>query len=415
MKLGGAVTGTGGAEVSTDLAEGTISFRAAVAKTFLLDYDVAFGDAPLAAGKIRVDVREREKRGPVAMPDTATLYGPASTIVDVLVNDFDPRGGVLMVESARALAADQLDVAVIDGRWVRISSRQGEIRPTSQVVRYVASNGSRSVVGEIQVTQRPVPRDNAPRHGAGPGDRAGRVERGDRRSRQRLQPVGRPAHPGRRPRRRRPGPAGDHRAGRPRRRARRGVRVRPGGALRRSGRRQDGQHLHGHLRRQQHPGGELARPGGGHRPARGQAQPAAPGAHHRGSGGRRRHHHPAAARFGARPRRRQRHRPGPRLGPDARPGRQGRRQLDRVPGLPVQHRHRRVRLPDHRRPRRPGHRHGADGRHQPEPAAAAAGRRRLHHRRARPPGDGLPAGQRLRLRRRQGGDRAGRPARRRAR
>ncbi len=162
MKLGGAVTGTGGAEVSTDLAEGTISFRAAVAKTFLLDYDVAFGDAPLAAGKIRVDVREREKRGPVAMPDTATLYGPASTIVDVLVNDFDPRGGVLMVESARALAPDQIDVAVIDGRWVRISSRQGEIRPTSQVVRYVASNGSRSVVGEIQVTQRPVLRDNAP-------------------------------------------------------------------------------------------------------------------------------------------------------------------------------------------------------------------------------------------------------------
>ncbi|MFN8193344.1 MAG: Ig-like domain-containing protein [Nocardioidaceae bacterium] len=162
LKLGGAVTGSGGAEVSTDLSAGTVSFKAANAKSFLLDYDVAYGDAPLAAGRIRVDVHEDENHGPVAMPDTATLYGPSPTIVDALVNDYDPRGGVLMIESARALSGDQLDVAVIDGRWVRISARQGEIRPSPQVVRYTASNGSRSVVGEIQVTQRPVPVDNAP-------------------------------------------------------------------------------------------------------------------------------------------------------------------------------------------------------------------------------------------------------------
>ncbi|MFN8190602.1 MAG: Ig-like domain-containing protein, partial [Nocardioidaceae bacterium] len=161
LQLAAAVTSPKGAQTSTDLSQGTVTFRAPEARSYFLDYDVSYGDAPLASGRIRVDVHERERRGPVAMPDTATIFGASPAMVDVLANDNDPRGGVLMVQSVTA-DSDQLDVAVVDGRWVRVNARAGELRPRTQLVRYVISNGSQSATGEIQVTQRPVPEDNMP-------------------------------------------------------------------------------------------------------------------------------------------------------------------------------------------------------------------------------------------------------------
>ena len=59
------------------------------------------------------------------MPDTLTVYGQSAAIVDVLANDLDPAGGLLAVQRAVADDPDQLDVAIIDGRWLRISARQG--------------------------------------------------------------------------------------------------------------------------------------------------------------------------------------------------------------------------------------------------------------------------------------------------
>lgn len=160
LALAGKIAAVAGAQVRTDLADGTLSFRATTPKSFPLAYDAAYGDAQLAHGEIRVDVHPRERKGPVAMPDTTTLYGQSATLVDVLANDTDPAGGMLVVPGAKG--TDQLDVAVVEGRWVRISARTGTIRPNPQVVRYTVSNGNQSAVGEIEVTQRPAPDDNAP-------------------------------------------------------------------------------------------------------------------------------------------------------------------------------------------------------------------------------------------------------------
>ena len=162
LQLAGRVREITGAQVRTDLADGTVQFRSPVARTYTLDYDAAYANAPLSRGRIRVDVRPRDRRDPVAMPDTATLFGPSATLVDVLANDVDPSGGLLVVQGVRALEDDQLDVAVVDGRWVRVSAREGELRRGPQVVRYSVSNGGRSVTGEISVSQRPVPRDSSP-------------------------------------------------------------------------------------------------------------------------------------------------------------------------------------------------------------------------------------------------------------
>lgn len=165
VELAGTVAPVGGAEVSTDLTEGTITFRSDTARTYFLDYGAKFGNAPFDEGRVRVDVRpaERPPREPVAMPDTVTLHGQTATLVDVLANDVDPTGGMLVVQGAEALREGQLDVAVVDGRWVRVSARQGSLQPNPQVVRYTISNGNRAgAQGEIVVTQRPLPEDNAP-------------------------------------------------------------------------------------------------------------------------------------------------------------------------------------------------------------------------------------------------------------
>ena len=165
VELAGTVAPVGGAEVSTDLTEGTITFRSDVARTYFLDYGAKFGNAPFDEGRVRVDVRpaERPPREPVAMPDTVTVHGQTATLVDVLANDVDPTGGMLVVQGAEAAREGQLDVAVVEGRWVRVAAREGSLRPNPQVVRYSISNGTRAgAQGEIVVTQRPLPEDNAP-------------------------------------------------------------------------------------------------------------------------------------------------------------------------------------------------------------------------------------------------------------
>ena len=149
----------------TDLVEGTITFRSRTPRTYLLDYDAAYGSAPIAPGRIRVDVREpaRPARDPVAMPDQVTLFGQASTMVDVLANDVDPAGGMLVVQRAEPRTANQVDVAVVQGRWVRVSARQGTLTPNPQIIRYTVSNGLGSgVEGEITVSQRDPVDDNTP-------------------------------------------------------------------------------------------------------------------------------------------------------------------------------------------------------------------------------------------------------------
>lgn len=164
LALGGKLPGQGGAVVRTDTENGVITFTGSKAGTFFLDYDAAYGNAPLDGSTVRVDVQPaRGDRDPIAMPDTLTVYGQSAAIIDVLANDLDPAGGLLAVQRAVADSPDQLDVAIIDGRWLRISARQGSLAPNPQLVSYTISNGTHSgVTGEVSVSLRPVPKDNSP-------------------------------------------------------------------------------------------------------------------------------------------------------------------------------------------------------------------------------------------------------------
>lgn len=165
LKIAGKVTSSGGGTVATDVAAGTITFRSDQARTYFLTYDAAFGNAPFSRGLVRVDVRaaDHPPKPPVAMPDSVTVYGQSAGMVDVLANDVDPAGQVLVVQGASATTTGQLDVAVVGGRWVRVAATRPDIGPNPQVVHYTISDGTRSgVQGDIVVTQRPAPADDTP-------------------------------------------------------------------------------------------------------------------------------------------------------------------------------------------------------------------------------------------------------------
>ncbi|WP_210439941.1 Ig-like domain-containing protein [Nocardioides xinjiangensis] len=165
LALGGKVPQQPGARIVSDLDSGQITFTGDRAGTYFLSYDAGYGNAPLDQGTIRVDVKPRPKRAadPIAMPDTLTVYGQAPGTVDVLANDLDPAGGLLVVQRAAGDRPGQLDVAIVDGRWLRISAVQPTLAPATQTVSYTISNGtSTGVRGEVVVTQRPAPADNTP-------------------------------------------------------------------------------------------------------------------------------------------------------------------------------------------------------------------------------------------------------------
>ena len=160
--LAGQLPSPGGAETKTDLVEGTVTFTASVADTYFLDYDAAYGNAPLAQGTIRIDVRnpERPPDAPVAMPDTALISGQEAILVDVLRNDLDPAGGLLTVQAADARTATSSTWPSSTAGGCASPRAQGELADNPSLVRYEITNGCRSgIEGEIVVTQREPERD----------------------------------------------------------------------------------------------------------------------------------------------------------------------------------------------------------------------------------------------------------------
>jgi hypothetical protein len=159
LALATALPSPSGTTVTTDLRTGQVLFSAARPGTFLLDYRVAYGNAPFATGKIRVDIRaSTDSNAPVAMPDVAVLHGQAPATVDVLANDFAPSGGVLAVQSASATGrAGQVQVAVVSGHWLRISALSGQLPEQGAEVDYTVTNGvDAPVVGQVAVRQLPA-------------------------------------------------------------------------------------------------------------------------------------------------------------------------------------------------------------------------------------------------------------------
>lgn len=145
-----------GLTITPDYASGTFTVRSDTIGTYYVQYVAAAG-APTAAGLVRVDVIDPKGNDlpPIAVRDVAMVPAGGDVLVNVLANDSDPSGGILVVQSVQVPAGSGVTAAVLNHETVRIGN-QGALAG-QVVVDYTISNGRRSATGTIVVIPVPAP------------------------------------------------------------------------------------------------------------------------------------------------------------------------------------------------------------------------------------------------------------------
>ena len=155
--LAGPVAQLTGLDVTTDVGTGQLTLTALQPGIYSLTYQDAFGSAPLAQGQILVSARTTTgaPAPPVTTPSAVLLRGQMASTVDVLSGDYDPSGGLLTVVGATAPAGVQ--VAVVDGEWLRLVATTTAL-VGQQIVEYEVTNGETDPVeGQVTVTWLAAP------------------------------------------------------------------------------------------------------------------------------------------------------------------------------------------------------------------------------------------------------------------
>ncbi|WP_253691243.1 Ig-like domain-containing protein [Cellulosimicrobium protaetiae] len=144
------------AEITPNYDAGTFTFLSMEPRSYDLTYQVT--DGPNATtGLVRVDVLPPSEAAgaPIVVTDTALLPAGGSTLVDVLANDTDPAGGVLVVQSVRVPDDAGVSVAVLAHQMLRITELRQLDGPVT--ITYTVSNGTESSTGEVRVIPVPAP------------------------------------------------------------------------------------------------------------------------------------------------------------------------------------------------------------------------------------------------------------------
>lgn len=145
-----------GATIVPDFATGTFTFSAAEARTYYLQY-LATDGPNTVLGLVRIDVAAAAASDlpPVAVRDVALLPAGRDVLVDVLANDTDPAGGILVVQSLSVPDNLGITVAVVEHRVLHVTDQSGLNTPVT--IGYTVSNGSLSAEGEVLVIPVPAP------------------------------------------------------------------------------------------------------------------------------------------------------------------------------------------------------------------------------------------------------------------
>ncbi|PWD49491.1 hypothetical protein C8046_00890 [Serinibacter arcticus] len=147
-----------GGTTTPNYTDGTVELTADQPGAYYATYLIADDDGATGEGLIRVDVKARGEGDPIAVRDTALLPPGGEVVVDVLVNDTDPRGGVLAVQQVDVPTGYGLNVAVIEHRLLRITSDRVLQEPVT--VGYTIANESGTAEGQVQVI--PLQADTQP-------------------------------------------------------------------------------------------------------------------------------------------------------------------------------------------------------------------------------------------------------------
>jgi len=144
-----------GAAIEPDYASKTFSFRSKTVGTEYVEYMTAAGPNS-AIGYVRVDVipNETVNLPPVAVRDVALLPAGGQALVDVLGNDEDPTGGVLVLQSVTVPDdVTGISVSVLNHETVRVTDTGTLEEPVT--IGYRVSNGPYSAEGEAVII--PIP------------------------------------------------------------------------------------------------------------------------------------------------------------------------------------------------------------------------------------------------------------------
>ena len=137
-------------EAKPDFQDRSVRFTADKPGSYTLVYTISDGPHT-AKGKMRVDVIDPEKADadPAAENDLALLPPNASVVVEPLVNDYDPAGGVLVIQGVSMGSSEGLTVEVVRHSLLRVSSPAGITKP--QTFEYTVSNGRASATAKVLV------------------------------------------------------------------------------------------------------------------------------------------------------------------------------------------------------------------------------------------------------------------------
>ncbi|MBG6084946.1 Ig-like domain-containing protein [Zhihengliuella flava] len=145
-----------GVDTVVNNATGTVTVTGERTGTFYTEYVATNGPAS-APGLVRIDVEEEneDESAPIAVRDNALLPAGEDVLVNVLGNDEDPGGGVLVVTAAENNTELPFSVSIERNGFVRITDVRGLTSQAS--VEYTISNGEREATGEIIVNPVPAP------------------------------------------------------------------------------------------------------------------------------------------------------------------------------------------------------------------------------------------------------------------
>ncbi|WP_229791062.1 Ig-like domain-containing protein [Zhihengliuella salsuginis] len=151
-----SVDDVNGLEISTNTETGIVTVEGERAGTFYAKYVATNGPAS-APGLVRIDIEEpaEEEEPPVAVRDVALLPAGQDVLVDVLGNDTDPAGGVLVVTGAENDPEAPFATSVERNTFVRITDVRGLTEPAT--INYTVANGNGESTGEIRIVPIPAP------------------------------------------------------------------------------------------------------------------------------------------------------------------------------------------------------------------------------------------------------------------
>ncbi|MCR2819462.1 Ig-like domain-containing protein [Microbacterium sp. zg.Y1090] len=150
------VTEVAGTRLQPDYNAGTFSFASSTPGVYYVQY-LATDGPQTVIGLVRMDVLPQADADekPVAVRDVALLPSGQDVRIDVLANDSDPSGGILVVQSVTVPPDARVSVAVTDHRYLLVTDQSGLSQPVT--IQYQISNGRHSAQGDVVVIPIPAP------------------------------------------------------------------------------------------------------------------------------------------------------------------------------------------------------------------------------------------------------------------